>query len=99
MVIDTANDGAARRVQFNPPLEANYMTVDGIRSGNCLVLNTGDDGALLEHVPPTLREFFLIFTSASAVRPVYRRCKRASIQGTKMDVDYDRTQPCFARHM
>lgn len=87
MVIDPAN-GEARRVPFNPPLEARYMSVDGCFAGNCLVLNTGEYGALLENTPPTLDEFFLIFTSAA--RPVFRRCKRAWVRGSKMDVDYQR---------
>lgn len=98
MVTDTAKDGA-RRVPFNPPLEAKYMSVDGSLGGNCLVLNTGESGALLEHVPPTLNQFFLIFTSTSAVRPVYRLCKRAWVQGSKMEVDYVCKLPSFARHM
>lgn len=81
-------DGEARRVPFNPPLEARYMSVDGCFAGNCLVLNTGEDGALLSNIPPTLDEFFLIFTSAA--RPVLRRCKRVWVRGGKMNVDYQR---------
>jgi hypothetical protein len=96
MVTDVEK-GEARRVTFDPPLKAKYMSTDGAFSGDCLVLNAGEDGALVEHVPPSLDEFFLIFTSAPC--QVFRRCKRAWIDGTKIDAEYQRNVRSFARHM
>jgi hypothetical protein len=96
MVTDVEK-GEARRVTFDPPLKAKYMSTDSALSGDCLVLNAGEDCALIEHVPPFLDEFFLIFSSAP--RQVFRRCKRAWIDGTKIDVEYQRKVRSFARYM
>lgn len=96
MVID-AGKREAPRVPFDPPLEARYMSIDGTFCGDCLVLNTGEDGALLQHVSPTFDEFFLLFTSG--IRPVFRRCRRVRIRGAEMEVAYQRKRHSFAKHM
>ena len=80
--------GGGRLVAFDPPLEARYMSIDGTACGDCFVLNMGEDSGLIEHIPPTFDEFFLIFSSMP--RPVFRRCKRAWIRGTRMAVEYQR---------
>lgn len=87
MVIGPAN-GEARRVPFNPPLEARYMSVDGCFAGNCLVLNTGEDGALLENIPPTLEEFF--FDLHFGGKAGFSTMQASMGAGSKMDVDYQR---------
>jgi hypothetical protein len=88
VMVIAVGTGEGRRVAFDPPLEAKYMSIDGTFCGDCVVLNTGEDGGLIEHIPPTFIEFFLIF--ASAPRPVFRRCRRAWVHDTRMAVEYQR---------
>ena len=70
------------------------MSIDGTRFIDCLVLSVRDNGAQLQLRVHDLSEFFLLFTSS--VKPVYRRCKRVSVRGDEIEVEYQRREPSFA---
>jgi hypothetical protein len=73
------------------------MSIDGTRCAPCLVVDTSDSGAQLEfeRLSPTLTEFFLVFTNSAT--PVFRRCRRVWVNGTRMGVEYERKKAGVAR--
>ncbi len=88
------NAAEPKRVAFSTPLHARCMSVDGLRSTNCLVLSVWDTGAQLEaSLPGDFSEFYLLFTSSP--RPVSRQCRRVSTRGNVIGVAFLRKQPAF----
>jgi hypothetical protein len=84
-----------KRVTFTDPLDARCVALDESWSTDCQVLSVWDGGArLLVRDPQDLTRFFLIF--ASGPKPVFRRCRRVWVRGNKLEVNYERQQPCFA---
>ncbi len=70
------------------------MSVDGLRSTDCLVLSVWDTGAQLKvSRPGDLAEFYLLFTSSP--KPVYRQCKRVRTCGNVIEIAYLLKQPDF----
>jgi hypothetical protein len=76
----------AKRVKFEPPLQAKCIAVDGTFCMNCRVIETSQVGAQLECESLIPGEFFLVFVYFP--RPVFRRCRRVWINGTRMGVRY-----------
>src|ERR1700727_260018 len=80
-------NGERKTVRFDPPRSAICISPDGLLCTNCLVIGVWEKGARL-HVQDAqaLNEFVLLF--ATAPRPVTRRCKRVSVRGNLIDVEY-----------
>ncbi|MEH2563683.1 hypothetical protein V1289_003310 [Bradyrhizobium sp. AZCC 2289] len=82
-------------VKFDPEFAAKCISIDGIRSNNCLVVSVWDGGARAKLMwSRHLTEFFLAFTSS--VKLVYRRCKRVRLRGEEIEVEYQRKPPSSA---
>lgn len=83
-----------KRVWFDPPRSV-ICTLDGEEvCTDCLVLGVWDGGARLRVQDASiLTEFDLLF--AGGPRPVRRRCKRLSVSGNVVDVEFKRTTPCY----
>lgn len=82
-------------VWFDPPRSVICTLDGGAVCTDCLVLGIWDGGARLRVQDASiLTEFDLLF--APGPRPVRRRCKRLSVQGNVMDVEFKRTRPCYA---
>jgi hypothetical protein len=79
------------RVEFDQPLEARAMTIDGTWSGDCLLIDISETGARLKVTGHAieLTEFFLMLTSFGP--PVFRLCKRVWVQGDLMGVSFNKT--------
>jgi hypothetical protein len=83
-----------KQVWFDPPRPAICILNGGAVSTDCLVLGISDNGARLRiRDPSNLSEFDLLL--ASGPRPVRRRCKRLSLFGDVMDVEFKRTRPSY----
>jgi hypothetical protein len=78
------------RVQFEKPLPAKVMAIDGTWSCECELIDMSESGAriTLADSAAELTEFFLLLSSFGS--PVYRRCRRAWIDGTQMGVAFER---------
>ena len=88
-------------VTFDPPLDAQCMSVDGTWRIDCLVLAVWERGARLEVKRPKVltqfSEFFLLFSSFQ--KPVFRHCKRVWTRGYEIGVEYQQKQATYLRHM
>ncbi len=88
-------------VTFDPPRDAQCMSIDGTWRIDCLVLSVWDGGARLKVKRPKVltqfSEFFLLFTSSQ--KPVFRHCKRVWTRGYEIGVEYQRKQATYLRHM
>lgn len=91
-------NGKRKTVRFDPPRSAICVSTDGQLCTECLVISVWDQGARL-HVQDAqaLTEFALLF--ATSPKPVTRQCKRVSVRGNLIDVEYTREYPCHAKHM
>jgi hypothetical protein len=77
-----------KRVRFEPPLDAKCIAVDGTFWTSCRVIEASEVGAQLECASRIAgaAEFFLIFVYFP--RPVFRRCRRVWINGTRVGVKF-----------
>ncbi|HEU5092206.1 MAG TPA: hypothetical protein VFT30_05950, partial [Nitrospira sp.] len=83
-----------KRVWFDPPRSAICKLDGGAQCADCLVLGVWDSGARLRIEDTSIpAEFDLLF--ASGPKPVRRRCKRLSVCGDVMDVEFKRTKPSY----
>jgi PilZ domain len=80
----------AHRVQFEKPLDAKIMAIDGTWCHECQLLDVSESGARITLASPAagLMEFFLVLSSFGI--PVYRRCKRAWVDGPQMGVAFQK---------
>jgi hypothetical protein len=78
------------RVQFERPLDARIMAIDGTWCGECLLIDLSETGAQIKLTGPAadLAEFFLVLSFFG--NPVYRRCKRASVRGPLIGVFFQK---------
>jgi hypothetical protein len=83
-----------RRIHFDPPLRARFVTLDGSWSTECEVTAVWETGARLrvKHPPPF--RFILLFAWSPTV--VSRFCRRARCRGGDVWVDYVRQRPCYS---
>jgi hypothetical protein len=81
---------AASRVQFDPAINATMMAIDGTWARKCLLIDASDSGAQIsvEGAEVPTEEFFLLLSSIGT--PVYRRCKRAWVEGERIGVFFDK---------
>jgi PilZ domain len=79
------------RVEFNEPLEARAMTIDGTWSGDCLLVDISDTGARLKVTghATKLPQFFLLLTCFGP--PVFRHCKKVWVRAELMGVSFNKT--------
>jgi hypothetical protein len=79
------------RVQFERPLLAQLMAIDGTWCRECLVVDVCETGARIELTGPAaeLKEFFLMLSTFG--NPVFRRCKREWVDGTLIGVSFQKT--------
>jgi hypothetical protein len=82
-----------KKVHFEPPLRARFVTLDGTWSTACEVTAVWETGARLrvKHPPPV--RFILLF--AWSPRVVSRLCTRVRWRGENVWVDYVRQRPCY----
>jgi hypothetical protein len=78
------------RIQFEKPLDAKIMAIDGTWCRNCQVLDVSEHGAriTLEGSAANLIEFFLLLSAFGS--PVYRRCKLAWVDGSLVGVAFEK---------
>jgi PilZ domain len=81
----------APRVQFERPLRAQLMAIDGTWRRDCLVVDISETGARIELTGPAaeLIEFFLMLSTFG--NPVFRRCKREWVDGTLIGVSFHKS--------
>jgi PilZ domain len=81
---------AAMRVQFDQAINVTMMAIDGTWARNCLLIDVSDSGAQLaiESPCPSTEEFFLLLSRVGV--PVFRRCKRAWVEGDRIGVSFDK---------
>lgn len=79
----------ASRVQFEKPLDARLMAIDGTWCRDCQLLDLSASGARIriESSAAELIEFFLLLTRFGT--PVHRRCKRAWVDGSTIGVAFE----------
>jgi hypothetical protein len=82
-----------KKVHFEPPLRARFVTLDGSWSTACEVTTVWETGARLrvKHPPPL--QFILLFAWSPTV--VSRFCRRVRWRGENVWVDYVRQRPCY----
>jgi hypothetical protein len=82
-----------KKVHFEPPLPARFVTLDGSCSTACEVTTVWETGARLrvKHPPPV--GFMLLFAWSPNV--VSRFCRRVRRRGEHVWVDYVRQRPCY----
>jgi hypothetical protein len=68
------------------------MAIDGTWARSCLLIDASDSGAQLaiESPCPSTEEFFLLLTSVGV--PVFRRCRRAWVEGDRIGVWFDKNR-------
>jgi hypothetical protein len=83
-----------KKVSFEPPLRARFVTPDGSWSMACEVTMVWETGARLrvKHPPPV--RFILLFAWSPTV--VSRFCRRVRWRGENVWVDYVRQRPCYS---
>jgi hypothetical protein len=88
----------APRVEFDPPIKAQMMAIDGTWARDCSVIDMSETGAQLECEGSLagVSEFFLMLSSS--VRPVYRRCKAVWFNGHRMGVELQRRGTSKSNH-
>jgi hypothetical protein len=79
----------ASRVQFEQPLDASLMAIDGTWRCECHLIDVSETGARIELASPAagLKEFFLLLTTFG--NPVFRRCESQWIDGKRMGVKFN----------
>jgi hypothetical protein len=83
-----------KKVHFEPPLRARFVTLDGSWSTACEVMAVWETGARLrvKHPPPV--RFILLFAWSPTV--VSRLCRRVRWRGENVWVDHVRQRPCYS---
>ena len=83
-----------KKVHFDPPLHARFVTLDGTWSTPCEVTMVWETGARLrvKHPPPV--RFILLFAWSPTV--VSRLCRRVRWRGENVWVDYVRQRHCYS---
>jgi hypothetical protein len=78
----------APRIQFERPIEARLMAIDGTWCRDCLLVDVSATGARIELTSHAaeLIEFFLMLSTFGS--PVFRRCKSEWVDGTRMGVSF-----------
>jgi hypothetical protein len=91
MAINARRLGAAR-VQFDHPLQAQLMAIDGTWCRECLVVDVSETGARIALTGPAaeLNEFFLMLSTFG--NPVFRRCEREWVDGTLIGVSFHKSK-------
>lgn len=91
MMMMGTNEGDARRVKFDRPLEVRVMAIDGTWYRESFLIDVSDTGAEIEvtGLAAELSEFFLLLTSFGS--PVFRRCKREWVHGARVGVSFNKT--------
>jgi hypothetical protein len=81
---------AASRVQFDPALNVTMMAIDGTWARKCLLIDASDSGAQIsvDGAGVSTEEFFLLLSSIGT--PVFRRCRRAWVEGERIGVFFDK---------
>ena len=81
----------APRVQFEKPLAAKVLAIDGTWCRDCHLIDVSESGAriMLEGRSAELNEFFLVLSSCG--HPVYRRCRRSWVDGAQIGVAFQRS--------
>jgi hypothetical protein len=81
----------APRVQFEKPLAARVMAIDGTWCRECHLIDVSESGARIALASPAaeLTEFFLVLSAFG--NPVFRRCKREWVDGAQMGVAFDKS--------
>ena len=94
MGFPTLQDERRKRVWFDPPWGGRCRLDAGAVCTDCLVLGIWEDGARLRvRDAGAFTEFDLLFSSGP--RAVRRRCKRVSVHGDVMDVEFKRNTPGY----
>ena len=90
----TQRKHGTRKIFFDPPLRARFVTLDGSCSAACEVTAVWETGARLrvKHPPPF--RFILLFAWSPTV--VSRFCRRVRCRGGDVWVDYVRQRPCYS---
>jgi hypothetical protein len=80
----------SKRVQFEEAINVTMMAIDGTWARECLLIDASDSGAQLsvKSSLPSTDEFFLLLSSVGV--PVFRRCKRAWVEGDRIGVWFDK---------
>jgi PilZ domain len=78
------------RVQFETPLDARVMAIDGTSCRECQLIDISESGArmTLASPAPELTEFFLVMSSFT--NPVFRHCRREWVDGPMMGVTFQK---------
>jgi hypothetical protein len=78
-------------VKFEQPLDIRVMTIDGTRCGEGRLIEISDSDAVIKLTSHAVdhAEFFLLLTRFG--NPVFRRCTRKSVHGTRIGVTFGRT--------
>jgi hypothetical protein len=83
-----------KRIWFDPPRSVICTLNGGVVNTDCFVLGIWDGGARLRvRDASILTEFELLFAPGPA--SVRRRCKRLSVCGNEMDVEFKQTTPSY----
>jgi hypothetical protein len=79
-------------VEFEHPIPAKIMSIDGTWGGDVQLINISDTEAEIEAVGKIadLAEFFLLLTGFG--QPVYRRCKRKWVHGARIGVSFNNSK-------
>jgi hypothetical protein len=85
------NEEDALRVKFERPLAVRVMAIDGTWSRESSLIDVSDTGAEIEvtGLAAEPSEFFLLLTSFGS--PVFRRCKREWVHGSRVGVSFNKT--------
>src|ERR1700682_1624173 len=81
-----------RRVEFERPLGARVMSIDGTWCGDVFLIDISDTEAQIEATGQAaeLAELFLVLTSFGS--PVFRRCRRRWVRGARIGVGFHKSQ-------
>lgn len=90
----TADDPEKPRhfVEFEHPIPAKIMSIDGTWGGDVQLINISDTEAEIEALGKIadLAEFFLLLTGFG--QPVYRRCRRKWVRGARIGVIFNNSK-------
>jgi hypothetical protein len=80
----------AHRIQFEKPLGAKVMAIDGTWCRECQMVDVSESGAKIVLTDPeaVLTQFFLVLSAFGS--PVFRRCKRSWVDGAAMGVAFQK---------
>jgi hypothetical protein len=86
------SDCEKKRVEFDLPIPAKVMSIDGTWSCDALLIAISDTEGEIEArgKAAELAEFFLLLTSFG--NPVFRRCKRKWVRGPLIGVNFNNSK-------